>query len=311
MRYLALIACVSMTTAVAADPLPILESRGWCPRPSRTVNAITRNFEVSGDLVSVRPLRTGLSSERTSYERGARMMDAGTPLWPTIADGKLKLSTYPMSCRDTNMGCSYRLWSIPAKLVREDPVPRGSCIAYAVAVPAGMLIGVGTVLRAYAGADAAKALSVTVPALEQIDVIDGTPLFQDGKGWLYTASWTDPAKPPVMTRLVEVGGRALSISRGGIGLDYVFTQNALVALDTKTFAKRWQIAGEIWAVMTQDVPLLHVVLAVERDPKPRVVLRTYDVDGKLLRSFVVYNGPVAEATLGESNGVFIVHIATS
>jgi hypothetical protein len=313
MRVCLLLAAACGGAPPAAPPRQraVLDSSGWCPRPAATQPlAIARSFEVSTDLATVRPLRAaGFDSYEIGYDRDR--LEDGTAPWlsPSIVNDKLRLSTWPTSCENTNLGCFDGYWSTPAQVALEDPRPVSGCIAYAYELPAGAVVLVGNELRTYLRRDDRPAIgpALPVPALaivEMRDAINGRPVLAAGRdGTLWTLRWQDtPA--PVVTQVANLGQRILSAARGDDGLVFVTTDRAVYALDERTFGERWHFAGEVWTVLSVDAAGAHDVLAIERTTPPRVVLHALDAHGTELRRVTVATGPVAAASL-ERSGVQI------
>ena len=105
------------TKLVTFDGVPGATMTGWCPRPPSRHRQATRSFEVTADLRVVKPLRPdGFSSYEPSSARDDRARGLATRLHPTIVGDTLRLSTYPISCHQTNSGCIGGSWSRPRSI---------------------------------------------------------------------------------------------------------------------------------------------------------------------------------------------------
>jgi hypothetical protein len=313
----AFLACgisVGSTQPLRIPPRPAQpdQTTGWCPRTIRPRPQLTRTLEVSTDLETVRPLRKdGLSWEEIGSSRDDLAHSLYGGLATAIVGGKLRLSSHPSSCHDTGAGCHSRYWERPAQLQLEEPVSANACVTYSIGLAPGMVVGLGSEMRVYAESTGrwSARKPIATPALEAIEMIEGRAILQEPSGRLWEARGGSAA-PTLGPSKTTLNGRALAISRPSNGLVYAFTDKALYLLGKDTLAIEKQIDGEIWSVMSQDVPLHHFVLSVERGAKTRVILRELDATGAVLRTANVYEGPVSAAHLGRGSDTFVVHIAT-
>jgi hypothetical protein len=323
---LALVACAETTPierVVVEVPTTSRDPNGWCPvQATPPPKQITQSFEVPRSLANVSPMRKGGFDNYTiAYNRDGAASGMYIHLDPTIANGKLRLSTYPTSCRETNAGCFGGDWSRPAEVVLEDPTPVGACITYAFELDGRIVVGLGTEVRTYVeheGGSVEVGPTLAAKPLEVIDVIDHRALLQERDGTLWTASWQG-TRAPVLTQVAKLPGHVRIAERGNNGVVWAYTETALFALDEQTLLPTWHHDGEVWTALTQDVPLTHYLLTIERGGvKPKVVLRMLDGNGVESKQITVYEGEVTASYLEESDvwvrsdlveGILVVHIA--
>ncbi len=218
------------------------------------------------------------------------------------------------------MGCSLGYWHSPGEVQLEEKVPADACISYAIRLGSGMAIGIGTEMRTYVQREDSSVIAgprVTTPVLEAVENVEDHVVLQEHDGGLWLASWN--AATPELSRVPGVPGRVLSLSYAGSGPAYIYTTSGLYAVDATTFAPQWHVDGEVWSVLSQDVPVEYTVLTIERGATSKAVLRRLDKSGKQLREIVVYEAPdLIEAHLYSSSypvrdveePIFFVEIVT-
>ncbi|MBS1121953.1 MAG: hypothetical protein H6Q90_4181 [Deltaproteobacteria bacterium] len=297
------------------DPNPPV---GWCARPASLTISLSRSFELSNDRSAAVPIPRAGSSEQIASWRQPSPARMSMSLRADIVGDELRVSTHATSCEDTSSGCFAGYWVNPSRVVAAAAVPLGSCIAYAMQLSSGIIVGTGAHLYAFRfdGVGRVVALPpIATPSLEALDVFEDahgrSGVLQEHDGPLWVARWNRASEPPSLTRVPGVTERTLAIHDANGGLLYAVTSSALVALDLETFTPRWRMTGEVWAVMRQDVPPAHLVLVVDRRARPRLLLRELDEHGRNRHELVIYEGDDLVGAMFDQHGQReIVHVAT-
>ncbi len=224
-----------------------------------------------------------------------------------LAGSTIELATEVHRCEDLGSGCSPgRPATWGGDVFETIKVPKDTCIEYLSQLPGGLVLG--TSRGTWAIPEGGHAKKLSAPRLRKVKALETVVFAQEGTT-LHAIRWAAGAKAPTFDPLPVARSRTIAIHHRDTTL-YMFTEQAVIALDVATLAEQWQLPGRHHALLMPEGAKEWAFVRIEKDQVILDVRRVAnDEPQEVVRSRVVHEGPAIDADVTLLGDVYELQVA--